>query len=227
MVKAVALPRRVDLRGRLEPVRDQGDRDTCLAFAVASAHELLRAGNGPVNEDLSEEALYWGCKQLDKGIHHGTSFVAARGALGNWGQPLEIVWPYDPLRDESRPYHPPASTKAGGAGWHQAGLRKIGRTVGSIRMQIASDRIVAVGLLLTRGFYYPVGDWIAEPRKGEATLGGHAVAFVGYDDDAPNLGLGGFLIRNSWGNGWADRGYGWLPYEYVRKLGKEAWIVHV
>ena len=227
MVKATVLPRRVDLRARLMSVHDQGERPTCLAFAVTAAHELIRASSAAVNEDLSEEALYWGGKQLDQGVRDGTSFSAAQGALPKWGQPLEAVWPYDPLRDESRLYRLPNGVRPGSRGWHRAGLRRIQHTVSSLRRELASERIVALGLVLTRGFYYPVAHWIPEPRAGQPTLGGHAVAIVGYDDNAPNPGRGGFLVRNSWGDSWADRGYGWLPYQYVQQLGKEAWIIDV
>lgn len=53
--------------------------------------------------------------------------------------------------------------------------------------------------------------------------GGHAVAAVGYDDKRKikNSDVGGqetvgaLLIRNSWGTGWGNAGYGWLPYNYV------------
>lgn len=46
---------------------------------------------------------------------------------------------------------------------------------------------------------------------------------VGYDDNKKIKNTlcnkettGAFLIRNSWGTGWGDHGYGWLPYDYVR-----------
>lgn len=224
MAKPVVLPGRVDLRARLAPICDQGERPTCLAFAVTTAHELSRAA-GPIEEDLSEEALYWGCKQLDKVIRVGTSFAAAKSALRRYGQPDEITWPYNPTRDETLPYRLPRGVRPGSTAWCRASLKKVDHTVATLRSELASGRLVAIGVFLTRGFHRPVGNWVPEPTRGEVTFGGHAVAVVGYDDDAPDSGRGGILVRNSWGESWADNGYGWLPYRYIELLAKDAWII--
>jgi C1A family cysteine protease len=70
---------------------------------------------------------------------------------------------------------------------------------------------------------------IPYPRQGDQVAGGHAVMAVGYDDnhrtaggeDEPSL-----IIRNSWGTGWGDAGYGYLPYRYVLEgLAQDFWAV--
>ena len=39
----------VDLRGEFGPVRDQGSRPTCLAFAASDSHAGVRAGWRPLS----------------------------------------------------------------------------------------------------------------------------------------------------------------------------------
>src|SRR6266508_4574515 len=78
----------VDLSAVLGPVRDQGNRGTCLAFATTAGHESTRLSDlGDPRTDLSEELLYWACKQLEGNTSSGTKPAAAARALAETGQP--------------------------------------------------------------------------------------------------------------------------------------------
>lgn len=69
---------------------------------------------------------------------------------------------------------------------------------------------------------FDVKGGIPYPGKGESEAWGHAVVEVGYDNAKKirntkfeNETTGALLIRNSGGVEWGDKGYGWLPYDYV------------
>ena len=49
------------------------------------------------------------------------------------------------------------------------------------------------------------------------TGGGHAIAAVGYKLSPEIAGGGAFLIKNSWGEGCADRGFQWVPFGYCQR----------
>ncbi len=78
------------------------------------------------------------------------------------------------------------------------------------------------------GIPYPCPDEQAEWR--------HAVVAVGYDNNIKIKNTicnketkGALLIRNSWGTEWGEKGYGWLPYDYVlAKLADDFWsLLHM
>ena len=50
--------------------------------------------------------------------------------------------------------------------------------------------------------------------------GGHAVCLVGYTADR-------FIVRNSWGTGWGDGGFGYASLEYARDAFTEAYGVSI
>jgi Repeat of unknown function (DUF5648)/Papain family cysteine protease len=67
------------------------------------------------------------------------------------------------------------------------------------------------------------------PLPGDPRVGGHAMLFVGYQDDASTPGGGYFILRNSWSTSWGAKspyggGYGTLPYKYMTDNGNEAFI---
>ena len=60
------------------------------------------------------------------------------------------------------------------------------------------------------------------PSKKDYLLGGHAVVCVGYDEKKKI-----WIMRNSWGTSWGDKGYFYLPYNYLidDTLSSDLWII--
>ena len=213
-------PAAVDLSPHLRPVGDQGRRGTCVAFAVTAAHEHSRGvDRDGVPEDLSEETLYWGCKQLDGIPACGTNMTAADLALQRWGQPVETLWPYDRTLDDSAPGYQPPPEAIKAQNCYRTLLRSITPSLAAIRAELDAGRPVIIGLSVWEGFRRADTEPLPAPTKSELFPGGHAVVAIGYDPQRAAL-----LIRNSWGVHWGRGGHLWVADAVVPLL-LGAWVI--
>lgn len=97
-------------------------------------------------------------------------------------------------------------------------------TIANIKAAIAPNAVIQPSYPVMFGYTCyesvfgvgPDGN-IPMPYPGEAVAGGHANVFIGYDDNHTNADgtKGALRLKNSWGTGWGDNGYGWMGYEYL------------
>jgi hypothetical protein len=82
---------------------------------------------------------------------------------------------------------------------------------------LRSGHPVVIGTDLTDSWQYPgKGGRISSSGY---TIGGHAMAVVGFQDDGTWTGGGYMLLKNSWGSKWGDLGYARVPYDYCVRNG--------
>jgi C1A family cysteine protease len=240
---ASTLPAQVDLHERFPPVRNQGGRGTCVAHATVAvreylADELHRPGGESTQSDLSEQFVYWACKERDNYAGSGTWIHHAMAVLQEQGVCTEQVWPYNAgsLSGNEGQGPPPADAES------QALAHRIDsseslhpRWTDALRQHLAQERPVAFAVpVFTYWFSEPVsstGD-IRLPLSTDKVEGGHAMVMVGYEDDPDVPGGGYFLVRNSWGtNTWGRDnavapGYARIPYAYMAEHGRSAHVAY-
>jgi C1A family cysteine protease len=189
---------------------------------------------------MSEQFLYWNCKQND-GISNkeGTWITVAIELLKRDGVCAESVWPYNAAKltgNESQG-PPPANAATSAAQNKISSYLKLSPTsVDDIKFRLGNGWTVPFSIPVFNSWYKNpwvryTGD-LTMPVPGEGTVGGHAMCIVGYQDlpSYPEIGGGRFLIRNSWGDGWAPQscyapGYGTIPYAYISGYNREAFSI--
>lgn len=229
----------VDLRGCVGPILHQGERFTCVSFAILAAFECVRMKAGkPL--DASEQFLYWRTKQLDsRPEEKGTYIETAMAALRDSGVCTETTWVYVPnVVAGNEGQGPPPSDAEREASDHRAGgISDLGgKAVDAIRQTLDSGQPVALSVPVHKNWTDNPATaslgFIPMPLPGSERQGGHAMTAVGYGYDADFAGGGFFIVRNSWGLGWAPQspiapGYGALPFTYVEVFGYEAYTCAV
>jgi len=226
---AAELPSSIDYRKQLPVVRSQGDRGTCVACASVCVREHLEivAGAPPDDIDLSEQFVYWYCKENDAlPTMEGTFTHLGLECMQEIGVPEERYWPYNPFTiagDESQG-PPPEEALEKAAIYRISRLIRLNpERVEDLKTCIADGKVICFSIPVFDSWYYSAAvkryGKITMPFPGEEANGGHAMTMVGYMDDKEAPGGGYFLIRNSW-SPWGYQstygsGYGTIPYAYI------------
>ena len=190
---------RLDYRSALGPVRDQGARPTCLAHASTTAHEHVRGSQLP----LSPEYLHY-FASTSKGTEAGVDFPEVSRALLDPGQPGETDCPYQ-SNDPPPGWAPPADLTL-----YRRRSTSRDRNPDEVEALLDAGRLPILGIATTSAFYDPTPPWVISPLG--SIVGFHAIVAVGI---GTAYTARRFLIRNSWGNAWADAGHAWLDDAFV------------
>ncbi len=231
-VDSTTLPSSVDLREWCSPVENQGQIGSCTANAGAGVVEYFenRAFGRYLN--ASRLFLYKATRNFAKLTGDSGAFLrSTMGALTLFGVPPEEYWPYtDKVSDFDK--EPSAFCYSFAANYKS--IRYFRHDPPSLtKPQVLENIKKALAAGIPSMFGFTVFNSITQaatsgkipfPCNNEKIMGGHAIVAVGYNDSmviknttCGATTTGALLIRNSWGEGWGMKGYGWLPYEYVLK----------
>ncbi|MBD1935753.1 C1 family peptidase [Microcoleus sp. FACHB-68] len=210
---ASELPIRVDLRHYLTKVEDQGQVASCTANAIAGAYEYLAKRAMGDAGDVSRLFIYYNARKFD-GIEGdaGSSITTSIRVLQEMGACTEGTWPYDPQLWDEQPYTE-AYDEATRFLIEEA--EEIDVHLFAMKHCLAEGYPFAFGLRLFKSFDkaghkggVPMPDLNHEDGREEH--GNHAMLCVGYSDPYKV-----FVVRNSWGENWGDKGYCYIPYDYM------------
>lgn len=213
------LPPVLSWRAQCPPVYDQGQTGSCTGNAGAGVCQLKRTLEGKTNVvEPSRSFIYFNARKREGTTDQDSGATIRDAAMGitENGFCPETQWPLDPktfLTAPPQPCYDAAKPEIGGKFlWVGEGLSGAA-LLQAIKAAIAAKDPIEAGIAVYESFesaQVAKNGRVPVPHWWEQQLGGHAIAFIGWNDHIKCI-----EFRNSWSASWGDHGYGWLPYSYV------------
>lgn len=193
--RPVDLPEEYDLRalGLVSPIRNQGSCGSCWAFGTADALESNALVQGGPSLFLSTQQLvncqYYGCG----GGYFAFDYVMNKGVTDAKSLPYTA-------RDGRCKEN--FDTKHFVTSWYRLGTSRNGPTVEEVKTAIYKYGAVAVTVAARSWGNYQGG--VKQSCSKSST--DHIVTLVGWRKDNT------WILKNSWGTGWGEKGFGYFPF---------------
>jgi C1A family cysteine protease len=215
------LPEAVDLRPYMSEVVDQLNLGSCTANAIASGlQEYLQKKSGKRLTRLSRLFLYYFERHIEGTINEDAGAYIRDGmkVLQKIGCAPEKYLPYDVNRYREQPS---ADAYLNSGEFRITEYKRVSY-LSTLKSILAEGYPVVMGMEVFDSFMTIGKDGIVpmpDPNK-ENSLGGHAVLICGYLQKNGELH---YIVRNSWGKKWGDRGYCYIPESFFHKHVFDMW----
>jgi C1A family cysteine protease len=214
-----SLPASVDLRASWWKINDQEQTGSCVGWATADGvvrWHMVQAGRLAKDKLLSPRHVWMASKETDALTalpetfleEAGTMTKAAMKVARNFGVALETDLPF---HIDTTMYTGSEDTFYTRCAKHRiASYHNLRHDLTAWKHWLAEQGPILVALLVD-------GSWDNAGSNGgkidtfdpTTVRGGHAVSVVGYRAD------GRFIVRNSWGTTWGDKGFGYVSAGYI------------
>jgi C1A family cysteine protease len=212
----IALPNTLDYTSEMNPVRSVGSEGSVLGFAMADAMEYQIRKHLGKKVLISPRFIYNGAREIGHRTDDaGAFFEDGLQLLRRTGAVTEEIWPYRAGEYRAKP---PADIEK--AEHYKITDSILLKNTAEIKAALRRYGPVVIGIPVYDPAWSTSSGIISMPTSKDSPGGGHAVCVVGFDDGKKTL-----KFKNSWGADWGDKGYGYLPYEYIDKYLSEAWAL--
>lgn len=204
------------------PILDQGQIGSCVSNATYATFYIMSKGE----IQLSRLHHYFCARaygKLSLTKDTGLNILAALKTVKSYGISSETYWPYVTIKFTKLA---PSSSFTKLYKLNNYAYANVIQDIAHIKECLILNLPVIIGVKVYTSFESETANKtgiIPIPDPNETFLGGHCIIIVGFNDST-----GYFQFQNSWGSGWGDNGYGYLPYEYAtdQTLTPDLFIVH-
>jgi len=215
----------VDLRPHCPPIIDQGTLGSCTACAIGAAYHFDELKECEKHcFPPSRLFIYYNERKMENTISEDNGAEIRNGikSINLDGICPESMWEYDINKFA---VEPPKEAYDSATKHKCLQYKRVPQLLSQMKQCLIEGFPFVFGMQIYSSFE---SDAVAKtgivplPHPRDGHVGGHAVVCVGFNDKKSH-----FIIRNSWGEGWGDKGYFYLPYSFMANtsLVSDIWTV--